>query len=138
MSMLVPNKAIDRTPMPATKAERALSWIVSLSLLPVVVLQMIGAVPLHAVHDAFFQTGVMWLDASGSAIDSGLDLFHGMVSAQVHQVANWAGSIPKGIAWGFYFGALTLFTASIIGTVSLGLQRSRKELLRDIGDLRSW
>lgn len=131
MNAFFPNKTIDQEPLPPSKAERISSWIIGVALMPVVSLQMIGAVPLHAVRDA-------GLSGIGGAVDSIFDRFHGVVSAAVPNAANWAEVFPVAVAYDVYFGALALFAGAFAASVVLGMRREQKNFARRYGDTRSW
>lgn len=123
MNAFFPNKAIEREPLPPSRAERVSSWIVGVSVVPVVSLQMIGAVPLHAVHDA-------GLGRVGGAADSICDLFHGFVRTAVPQAASWGEALPVAVAHGIYFGALTLLAGAFAASVELAGDAPRAKELR--------
>ncbi|AJY03051.1 hypothetical protein SB768_25270 [Burkholderia sp. SIMBA_043] len=131
MNAFFPNKDIDQAPFPPSKAERISSWIIGVALVPAVSLQMIGAVPLHALRDA-------GLGAIGSAADSTCALFHGLVSTAAPQAASWPDALPVAASRGIYLGALTLFAGAVAVSVTLGMRRERKNFVRRIGDARSW
>ena len=131
MNAFFPNKAIDQEPLPPSRMERISSWIVSVTLVPVMSLQMIGAVPLHAVRDA-------GLGGLGGTADSIFDRFHGLVSMAAPQVASCAELLPVAVAHGVYFGALTLFAGAFALSVALGMRREQKNFARRMGDTRSW
>lgn len=131
MNTFFPHKSIEQKPLPPSKAERISSWIGSAALVPVVSLQVIGAVPLHAIRDA-------GLGPIGRAADRICDLFHGIVSEAVPQAESWAEAFPVAVAHGVYFGALTLFAAAFAASVSLGMLREQKNFARRMGDRRCW
>lgn len=87
MNTFFPHMAVDQKPLSPSKAERATSWVAGLAVMPAVALQMIGAIPLHAVRDSR-------LGAIGGTVDSIFELFHGFVSAAAPKVASWAGALP--------------------------------------------
>lgn len=131
MNAFFPNKSIDQAPFPPSKAERISSWIMGVALVPAVSLQMIGAVPLHALRDA-------GLGAIGGAADSICELFHSLVSMAAPPTARWAEALPVAASRGIYLGALTLFAGAVTVSVTLGMCRERKNFARHIGDARSW
>lgn len=131
MNTFFPHKAVDQKPLRPSKTERVASWIIGASLVPVLALQMIGAVPLHAVRDS-------GLGAIGGAVDSVFDLFHGIVSAAVPHVEGWAEALPVTVVQGVYFGSVTVFSGAFAARVLLGMRREQKNFLRRVGDTRSW
>lgn len=126
MDTFFPRNAVERKPLRPSKTERICSWIASAALVLVVALQMIGAVPLHAVRG-------LWAGAVGGTVDSALEPLHGLVSVVIPRVASWAGLIPATIALGVYSGALTLFVASFAASFLLRMRRARS-----MDDARCW
>lgn len=131
MNAFFPNKAIDHEPLPPSKAERISSWTISVAVVPVMSLQMVGAVPLHAARDA-------GLGAIGGVADRIFDLFHGVLSVSVPQIASWTEALPVAVAHGAYFGALTLFAGAFAASVAMGMRREQKNFTRRVGGPRCW
>lgn len=131
MNTFFPHMAVDQKPWSPSKAERATSWVAGLAVMPAVALQMIGAIPLHAVRDSR-------LGAIGGTVDSIFELFHGFVSTAAPKVASWAGALPPAAVHAVYFFALTLFVGSFAASVLLGMRREQRNVARRMGDTRSW
>ncbi|WP_325085960.1 hypothetical protein [Burkholderia contaminans] len=131
MDAFFPNNAADREPLPPSKAERISSWVIGVTVVPVLSLQAIGAVPLHAISGA-------GLGAIGETADSVCDLFHGILRASVPQIASLTEALPQAVAHGAYFGAVTLFTGAFAASVAMGMRREQKNFARRVGGPRCW
>lgn len=131
MSTFFPTNPIDQKPLPPSRAERFSSWVFGFALVPVMSLQMIGAVPLHAARDS-------GLGMLGGAVDSICDRFHGLLSSSVPHSASWTAALPGAVTQGVYFGALALTISALALSVALGWRREQINFHRRMGDAKCW
>ncbi|MGF6440172.1 hypothetical protein [Paraburkholderia youngii] len=138
MDTFFPRKDVEQEPLPPSRAERFGGCAISVSLVPVLALQMIGAVPLHAVRDALGRFGGTVGAVAGGVLDCAMEVFHGAISGPVPQVAALGAAIPAPLAWDAYFGALVVFVVAFGTTVSLAMHRQQKNFVRRTGGTVSW
>ncbi|MBK1902111.1 MULTISPECIES: hypothetical protein [Burkholderia] len=129
---------VDDKPISPSRAERFLSLIAGASLIPVMVLQMVEAVPAHALQEALQGRGMPSLEAIGTVIDRLFAPLRGVagmsnsqIAAVVELVSNWGASAV-------YYGALMLCVGSLAGSAMLAMRRDQKRVTRRMGDARSW
>ncbi|KKL36414.1 hypothetical protein A8D95_33110 [Burkholderia cenocepacia] len=102
------------------------------------VLQMVEAVPAHALQEALQGRGMPSLEAIGTVIDRLFAPLRGVagmsnsqIAAVVELVSNWGASAV-------YYGALMLCVGSLAGSAMLAMRRDQKRVTSRMGDARSW
>lgn len=131
MNAFFPPGALEQKPLPPSKAERISSRLISVALVPALALQVIGAVPRHALRDVGF-------GAVGEALDGFFDLFHGALSAAIPRAASWAEALGVTAAQVLYFGAVTVLAGAFAASVVFGMRRTQKNFDRRVGGPRCW
>ncbi|WP_321935235.1 hypothetical protein [Paraburkholderia sp. J8-2] len=132
MNALVPHRKRE-TPVQPSKAERIFSWAVTVTLGLAGALEAIGAVPAHALRDVLRGTGMWWLEVGGEAIDSVFAFIHSSAIEAAPEIGKWGTELPKEIALGMYYAAMSLLFISFVAAVWLAMGRERQNLLREIG-----
>ncbi|WP_176042841.1 hypothetical protein [Burkholderia stabilis] len=129
---------VDDKPISPSRAERFLSLIAGASLIPVVVVQMVEAVPAHALQEALQGRGMPSLEAIGMAIDRVFAPLRGVAGISNSQIAAVVEVASNGAASAVYYGALMLCVGSLAGSAMLAMRRDQKRVTSRMGDARSW
>ncbi|MDN7445287.1 hypothetical protein QZM64_39650 [Burkholderia cepacia] len=137
MNSFFPHTVDDKLISPS-RAERFFSSIAGASLLPVVVLQMVSAVPVHALQAALQGKGMPSLEAIGTVIDRLFAPLHGVAGMSNPQIAGLVEVGSNGGALAVYYGALTLCVGSLASSAFLAMRRDQKRVTSRMGDARSW